>query len=81
MTISATVADKIKTLNELQTCCNLYLAEDDRFFTEWLENLPQLSETEKAGRSCKKLIYPTSCTIINNRLGINGIAEYTKSLF
>ncbi|MBV6627119.1 MAG: hypothetical protein KI793_29975 [Rivularia sp. (in: Bacteria)] len=57
MTISAAVTYKIKTLNYLRTRCNLYQAEGDRFFTEWIENLAQLNETEKAGRSYQKLIH------------------------
>ncbi|MGF1672183.1 MAG: hypothetical protein ACFCUV_00665 [Rivularia sp. (in: cyanobacteria)] len=55
MTISTAVTDQIKTLNDLQTRCNLYQAEDGNFFTEWLENLPQLNETEKAGVARIKL--------------------------
>ncbi|MEM7580999.1 MAG: type I restriction endonuclease subunit R [Cyanobacteria bacterium P01_A01_bin.80] len=48
MTISAAVTNKIKTLNDLQRRCNLHQTEEDGFFSEWTENLPQLSDIEQA---------------------------------
>ncbi len=66
MTISAAVTDKIKTLNDLQTRCNLYQALYDRFFTEWLDNLPQLNQTEKGGVARIKQLY--DCDRINGLL-------------
>jgi hypothetical protein len=36
-------------LSDLQTCCNLTQADSDRFFYEWIEELPELNEQEQAG--------------------------------
>lgn len=47
MAFSLAVTDKIKTFKDLQTRCNLYQAEDENFFTEWIQDLPELSDAEK----------------------------------
>jgi len=47
MASSVAVTDKIKTFKDLQLRCNLFQTEDDNFFHEWVEDLPQLSEAEK----------------------------------
>lgn len=49
MTAGLGVTDKIKTLGDLQTRCQLRLAEDDSFFDEWLSELPTLSQAERSG--------------------------------
>ncbi|MEC4815461.1 MAG: type I restriction endonuclease subunit R [Scytonema sp. PMC 1069.18] len=49
MAFSLAVTDKVKTFKDLQTRCNLYQAEDENFFTEWMQDLPELSDAEKAG--------------------------------
>jgi hypothetical protein len=36
-------------LSDLQVRCNLRQADSDRFFSEWLEDLPDLDERERAG--------------------------------
>ena len=57
MAFSLAVTDTIKTFKDLQTRCNLYQAEDDNFFTEWEEDLPELNDTEKAEIARIKQIY------------------------
>lgn len=43
------ITDSIKSLSDLQVRCNLCEAESDRFFSEWVEDLPDLNEREQAG--------------------------------
>lgn len=43
------ITDKIKSLSDLQARCNLWQADDDRFFNEWVEDLPDLDERERIG--------------------------------
>ena len=57
MSFSLAVTDKIKTFKDLQTRCNLFQAENDDFFNEWVEDLPELSEGEKAEIARIKRIY------------------------
>ena len=49
MVSSAGITDTIKSLSDLQTRCNLRQAEDDSFFWEWVEDLPNLSQQEQVG--------------------------------
>ncbi|AFZ25717.1 type I restriction enzyme R protein [Cylindrospermum stagnale PCC 7417] len=49
MVSSVGITDTIKSLSDLQTRCNLRQAEDERFFSEWIEDLPQLNQQEQAG--------------------------------
>ncbi|HLP90186.1 MAG TPA: type I restriction endonuclease subunit R [Nostocaceae cyanobacterium] len=49
MVSSIGITDKIKSLSDLQNRCNLRQAEDDQFFREWWEDLPELTPTEQAG--------------------------------
>lgn len=42
------VTERIKTFNDLQTQFGLQQSNDGNFFTEWFENLPELSEEEKS---------------------------------
>jgi predicted type IV restriction endonuclease len=42
------VREAIKNFNDLQTKLNLTQTEDDNFFPEWYEELPKLTEGEKA---------------------------------
>lgn len=46
---STGINDTITSLSALQTCCNLQQTIDDRFFTEWFENLPNLAPSEQTG--------------------------------
>lgn len=57
MAFSLAVTDKIKTFKDLQTRCNLFQAENDDFFNEWIEDLPELSEAEQAEIARIKRIY------------------------
>ncbi len=57
MAFSLAVTDKIKTFKDLQSRCNLFQAEDENFFHEWVEDLPQLSEAEKTEIARIKKIY------------------------
>lgn len=57
MAFSLAVTDKIKSFRDLQARCNLFPAEDDNFFNEWMEDLPQLNEEEKAEVARIKRIY------------------------
>lgn len=41
------VREAIRSLNDLRTKSNLKQTEDDRFFTEWYEDLPPITEAEK----------------------------------
>lgn len=43
------ITDSIKSLNDLQTRCNLTQANSDRFFYEWIDELPELNQQEQAG--------------------------------
>jgi len=43
------ITDTIKSLSDLQVRCNLAQADSDRFFSEWIEDLPELDEREEAG--------------------------------
>jgi hypothetical protein len=43
------ITDTIKSLSDLQVRSNLHQAGDDRFFSEWVEDLPNLNEREHAG--------------------------------
>ncbi|MEH1951460.1 MAG: type I restriction endonuclease subunit R [Nostoc sp.] len=43
------ITDTIKSLNDLQTRCNLTQADSDRFFYEWIDELPELNQQEQAG--------------------------------
>jgi hypothetical protein len=43
------ITDTIKSLIDLQVRCNLRQADSDRFFSEWIEDLPDLDEREQAG--------------------------------
>ncbi|MDZ8026603.1 MAG: type I restriction endonuclease subunit R [Nostoc sp. DedQUE11] len=43
------ITDTIKSLNDLQTRCNLTQADSDRFFYEWIDELPKLNQEEQAG--------------------------------
>ena len=42
------IRENIKSLNDLQAKFNLKQTEDDQFFTEWYEELPELTAQEKA---------------------------------
>jgi len=41
------VRETIKSLNDLQAKFNLTQTEDDNFFTEWYENLPEITDAEQ----------------------------------
>ena len=43
------ITDAIHSLNDLSDRFNLRQADSDRFFREWQEDLPALTETEQAG--------------------------------
>jgi hypothetical protein len=49
MTPSAGVTNTLKTFRELQTRLNLYQANSENFFAEWLNDLPDLNESEQLG--------------------------------
>ena len=49
MTAALGVTDRIKSLNDLQTCFNLQPATSDTFFNEWLTNLPELTSAQELG--------------------------------
>jgi hypothetical protein len=49
MVTSTGIIDSIKSLSNLQTRCQLHQATNDRFFTEWFENLPMLKPAEQVG--------------------------------
>lgn len=51
------IIDSIKSLSDLQIRCNLRQAEDDGFFSEWVEDLPELNEQEEAGIELLKQRY------------------------
>ncbi|MFN6570382.1 type I restriction endonuclease subunit R [Dendronalium sp. ChiSLP03b] len=48
MVSSVGITDTIKSLNDLQTRCNLTQADSDRFFYEWIDELPELNQQEQA---------------------------------
>ncbi|HEY9831005.1 MAG TPA: type I restriction endonuclease subunit R [Stenomitos sp.] len=43
------ITDAIKSLSDLQVHCNLRQADNEGFFSEWVEDLPELDEREEAG--------------------------------
>lgn len=47
MVKTVAIAKSITTLNEAEAKFNLRRTEDDRFFTEWFEGLPELTDPEK----------------------------------
>ena len=49
MVSSVGITDSIKSLSDLQTRCNLTQADSDRFFYEWIDELPELNQQEQAG--------------------------------
>jgi hypothetical protein len=49
MVSSVGITDTIKTLSDLQTRCNLRQTNQDNFFCEWVENLPELNQQEQVG--------------------------------
>ncbi|AFY33741.1 hypothetical protein Cal7507_3339 [Calothrix sp. PCC 7507] len=49
MVSSVGTTDTIKSLNDLQTLCNLTQADSDRFFYEWIDELPELNQQQQAG--------------------------------
>ncbi|GAB4183771.1 MAG: hypothetical protein Fur006_20850 [Coleofasciculaceae cyanobacterium] len=49
MVIGTGITDTIKSLSDLQVRCNLHQAEDNRFFSEWIESLPNLDTGEQVG--------------------------------
>ncbi|HAG84698.1 MAG TPA: type I restriction endonuclease subunit R [Cyanobacteria bacterium UBA12227] len=51
------ITDTIKSLSDLRVRCNLHQADSDRFFNEWVEDLPELDEREQAGISRIKQRY------------------------
>lgn len=57
MAFTLAVTEKIKTFKDLQARCNLFQTEEDDFFNEWMEDLPQLSEVEELEIARIKKIY------------------------
>jgi hypothetical protein len=49
MVSSLGVTDVIKSLSDLQERFGWRQTDDDRFFPEWIEDLPELNEAEQAG--------------------------------
>lgn len=49
MVSSVGITDSIKSLSDLQSRCNLQQSSDERFFVEWLEDLPMLDAVERKG--------------------------------
>ncbi|MEC4896150.1 MAG: type I restriction endonuclease subunit R [Oscillatoria sp. PMC 1051.18] len=49
MITSVAVTETIKTWNDLEERFNLCQTDSDRFFSEWIDDLPELSEPEQAG--------------------------------
>jgi hypothetical protein len=49
MVSSVGITDTINSLSDLQTRCNLRQTNSDRFFREWIENLPELNQQQQAG--------------------------------
>ncbi|BAZ52746.1 hypothetical protein NIES4103_54110 [Nostoc sp. NIES-4103] len=49
MVSSVGITDSIKSLSDLQTRYNLTQADSDRFFFEWIDDLPELNQQEQAG--------------------------------
>jgi hypothetical protein len=47
MTISIAIAEKITTLRQVEEKLGLRLSGDSQFFTEWMADLPALSEAEQ----------------------------------
>jgi hypothetical protein len=47
MTISIAIAEKITTLCQVEEKLGLILSDDSQFFTEWMADLPALSEAEQ----------------------------------
>jgi hypothetical protein len=41
------ITDAIKTLADVENRFNLRRTEDEGFFTEWYENLPEINDVEK----------------------------------
>jgi hypothetical protein len=48
MAKTVAVTEAVNSLAEVETKFNLQLSQNEQFFTEWVENLPLLTETEQA---------------------------------
>ena len=48
MTKSLAISDDITTLQQVEQKLGLTLTEDSQFFTEWMEELPTLTELEQS---------------------------------
>ncbi|MEQ8996086.1 MAG: type I restriction endonuclease subunit R [Coleofasciculus sp. B1-GNL1-01] len=46
--VQTAITQTIKTLNDVHNKFNLRRTEDEQFFTEWFENLPELTQQEQA---------------------------------
>ncbi|WP_232435779.1 hypothetical protein [Rivularia sp. PCC 7116] len=46
MTINIAIAENITTLHQVEDKLGLKLSDERQFFTEWMADLPQLSEAE-----------------------------------
>ena len=57
MVTSVGITDTIKNLSDLQVHCNLRQTDDDCFFSEWSEDLPELNQREEAGIELLKQRY------------------------
>ena len=66
--MTETIQAKTLTLGDVQTKFNLHLCEDEQFFREWIDDLPEIADAEK--RSLDKVkagyINSTSYTFIED---------------
>ncbi|HIK40840.1 hypothetical protein [Thermoleptolyngbya sp. M55_K2018_002] len=42
------VTDAVKSLSEVEARFGLHRVEDEQFFTEWQQDLPELNDAERA---------------------------------
>lgn len=54
------ITDIFKSLAEVESRFHLTRTEDEQFFTEWYENLPQITDEEKASLDVirRRYLYP-----------------------
>jgi predicted type IV restriction endonuclease len=64
------VREAIKSLNDLQAKLNLTQTEDDNFFSEWYEDLPEITESEQTALARIKQRYNYSSPLLEGTINL-----------
>ena len=63
MTTNIAIAENITTLRQVEEKLGLKLSDERQFFTEWMDDLPLLSEAEEIRLKQVRENYPSSVTL------------------